>query len=168
MIQLTLGGGCHWCTEAVFESLHGVERVKQGWAASVDQYSDFSEAVMLSFDPSKISLSVLLKIHLLTHSSASNHSMRKKYRSAVYVEDSEQASHVEYCLSELQIYFDKPLVIKVLSLKEFKLNTQYQHYYYQDPSREFCQRYIDPKLVLILKRFAKYTKLDKVSAALKV
>ena len=163
---MVLGGGCHWCTEAVFESLKGVTNVDQGWASSSGEYSEYSEAVMLSVNISKISVKTVLEAHLLTHSSTANHSMRNKYRSAVYVNNAEQASQVERCLFELSSNFDKPLVTKILSLKKFKSNSQYHNYYYQNPNRGFCQRYISPKLGLILKRFPKHAKTDKINSAL--
>ena len=166
--QIALGGGCHWCTEAVFESLRGVCCVDQGWAASVGEHSAYSEAVLLDFNDHEIDLETLLEIHLLTHSSTSKHSMRGKYRSAVYVSNDGQRQSVELCLGELQNNFDKPLVTKVLPLSGFKSNEQYQNYYYQDPNKLFCQRHIAPKLTLILSRFSKHTKLDKVNSALRL
>lgn len=165
-VKIALGGGCHWCTEAVFESLNGVSDVDQGWATSTGEHSDYSEAVMLSMDASKISLNTLLEVHLLTHSSTSNHSMRGKYRSAVYAGSDKQARHIKSCLAELSNNFDKPLVTKVLLLDKFKSNSQYQNYYYQDPSRLYCQRYISPKLKLILKRFSKQANVNKINSAL--
>lgn len=74
--KIGLGGGCHWCTEGVFESLLGVSKVNQGWIASSGKDSDFSEAVEVYFDPAVISLSDLIEIHLYTHASRSNHSMK--------------------------------------------------------------------------------------------
>ena len=167
-VSIVFGGGCHWCTEAVFESLKGVYEVDQGWAASKNQHSDFSEAVMLSFDASEISLEILIEIHLLTHSSTANHSMRGKYRSAIYTKNIEKIPFLEQLLADLGLSFDKPLVTKVLPLIEFKSNKQYQNYYYNDPNRPFCQRYISPKLELILARFSKYVELEKANAALQL
>ena len=71
--KIGLGDGCHWCTEGVFESLLGVACVNQGWIASNGKNSDYSEAVEVYFDPTVISLSELIEIHLHTHASRSNH-----------------------------------------------------------------------------------------------
>lgn len=75
--KIGFGGGCHWCTEAVFQSLKGVKSVQQGWIASKNEHFEFSEAVIVDFDPSSIPLKVLIEIHLHTHKSTSEHSMRK-------------------------------------------------------------------------------------------
>ena len=152
MVSVGLGGGCHWCTEAVFASLSGVNSVKQGWILSTAPNDSLSEAVLIEFNDDEISLKELIEIHLNTHSSAADHSMRKKYRSAVYVMNetvSEQASNI---LAELQTEFEKPLVTKVLPFESFKINEEgYQDYYYKNPDKPFCQTYIKPKLEKILK-----------------
>lgn len=107
MKKIGFGGGCHWCTEAVFQSLKGVKSVAQGWIASEGKASTFSEAVMVAYDPLKIPLKVLVEIHLRTHKSTSNHSMRKKYRSAVYVFNDEDKDKVPLLLTSLQFGFEK-------------------------------------------------------------
>ena len=82
--KVALGGGCHWCTEAIFKSLKGVYQVRQGYVSSVEEEA-FSEGVVIHFDQDKISLKTLIEIHLYTHKSTSNHALRERYRSAVYV-----------------------------------------------------------------------------------
>ncbi|SDX82583.1 peptide-methionine (S)-S-oxide reductase [Flavobacterium degerlachei] len=77
--KIALGGGCHWCTEAVFQSLLGVVKVEQGYVASIGDNSSFSEGVIVYFNSEEISLKTLIEIHLHTHKSTSNHSMRSKY-----------------------------------------------------------------------------------------
>jgi peptide-methionine (S)-S-oxide reductase len=82
--KVGLGGGCHWCTEGIFESLIGIKAVNQGWIASIDNNAELSEAIEVYFDPSMITLKTLIEIHLHTHASTVNHSIRQKYRSAIY------------------------------------------------------------------------------------
>jgi peptide-methionine (S)-S-oxide reductase len=82
--RIAFGGGCHWCTEAVFQQVVGVLKVEQGYVASKAKQSDYSEGVIIHYDRDKISLKSLIEIHLHTHQSTSNHSMRNKYRSAIY------------------------------------------------------------------------------------
>jgi peptide-methionine (S)-S-oxide reductase len=153
--KIGLGGGCHWCTEGVFSSLIGVLQVDQGWMASTLEHASLSEAIQVFFDPSVISLSVLIEIHLLTHSSGSNHSMRSKYRSAIYVYSDEQGRVAQTILDELKAVSDLPIVTEIYDFSEFKLNkAPLQDYFYTGPNRPFCQTYIHPKLRLLLTRFS--------------
>ena len=146
--MITLGGGCHWCTEAVFDHLRGVAQVEQGFARSDPPADSWSEAVRVHYDADAIPLATLLDIHLRTHSSTSDHSMRGKYRSAVYVDD--DGAKVRNILAELQAEFDAPLVTQVLPLKGFRLNEErFRDYYRTDPERPFCKAYIDPKLAYL-------------------
>ena len=95
--KIGFGGGCHWCTEAIFQSLIGVENVQQGWIASNGDNSSFSEAVIVEYNATIIPIEVLIEIHLHTHKSTSSHSMRKKYRSAIYVFNKENAEISKTC-----------------------------------------------------------------------
>lgn len=87
MRKVGFGGGCHWCTEAVFQSLVGVIKVEQGFIAPLEVRNAFSEAVVVHFNQDEIGLKNLIEIHLRTHNSTSAHSMRDKYRSAIYAFD---------------------------------------------------------------------------------
>ncbi|WP_242155756.1 peptide-methionine (S)-S-oxide reductase [Aestuariivivens sediminis] len=159
--KLAVGGGCHWCTEAIFKSLKGVVKVDQGFVSSVEQES-FSEAVIVHFNPNMISLKRIIEVHLYTHNSTSNHSMRAKYRSAVYAFSMEQASKAENVIHQIQSDFDKPLVTKVLTFKRFKSSrASVLDYYYQNPNKPFCERYIHPKLLIVLNRFSENASLGK-------
>ena len=149
------GGGCHWCTEAVFMALRGMDTVEQGFIRSISPDDSWSEAVRIRYDPGVIDLVSLIEIHLRTHSSTSNHSMRGKYRSAVYTVEAEQRTTVTNVLRELQADFDKPLVTRALPLEEFMASeSRIQRYYEKGPERPFCKRYIDPKLALLREQFA--------------
>ena len=152
---LTLGGGCHWCTEAVFDHLRGVSLTEQGFARSDPPHDAWSEAARVTFDPDTLPLAVLLDIHLRTHASTSDHSMRGKYRSAVYVEDDRETMRA--MLAELQRDFDRPLVTQVLPLRAFRLNApQFLDYYRTNPDRPFCRSYIDPKLAMLRKDYGRW------------
>lgn len=155
MDTIGFGGSCHWCTEAIFQSLKGVSLVEQGWIASVEPDNAFSEAVVVHFDPNIISLQTLISVHLYTHSCTATHSMRGKYRSAVYATSHGQAEEAAAIIETLQAEFAAPVITKVLSLVSFKLNTSnYLDYYYSNPNKPFCQNIINPKLTILLKKFA--------------
>lgn len=150
LYKIGLGGGCHWCTEAVFQSLLGVTKVEQGWI-SAREAEVFSEAIIVHFDTEVLPLQVLIEIHLQTHSSTSDHSMRSKYRSAVYVFSEHQKKEVETVLANVQSAFEIPLITKALLFKEFKENAEeYLSYYQRDPNKPFCKSVISPKLRILL------------------
>ena len=157
------GGGCHWCTEAIFSSLKGVHAVKQGWIASDAENTSFSEGVIVEFDTAVISFDVLIAVHLHTHSSTAQHSMRGKYRSAVYVFSDEDIPLAQAAIKSVQNDFDKPVITKVLRYNDFKLNRDDSlNYYFNDPAKPFCENYINPKLKTLLQRFSAVTDTVKL------
>ena len=153
--KIALGGGCHWCTEAVFQALKGVEKVEQGYVASAIPYDAFSEAVIVHFEPEIIPLKMLIEIHLHTHKSTSNHSFRSKYRSAIYCFSEEQKREVQRILAQLQKEFKDPLVTQILPFQPFQASRESLHdYYRRNPEKPFCERYIAPKLQFLLKQYS--------------
>jgi len=153
--RIGFGGGCHWCTEAVFQSLRGISKVEQGWIRSTPPHEKFSEAVIVTYYPNEMGLATLIEIHLLTHSSTSSHKMRGKYRSAVYTFNEQQTALAADILDGLQPAFGGELVTQVLRHEGFKpSNERFQNYYYENPDRPFCKAYIDPKLRVLLGRFS--------------
>ena len=151
---LGLGGGCHWCTEAVFDHLRGVHTVEQGFHRSDPPDEAWSEAARVKWEPDALPLSVLLEVHIRTHASTSAHSLRGKYRSAVYVGSETEAGEVRDALVELQRDFAKPLVTQVLPDRGFRpSDAKFQDYYRTDPERPFCRTYIDPKLAMLRREF---------------
>jgi peptide-methionine (S)-S-oxide reductase len=153
--RIGFGGGCHWCTEAVFQSLKGIDHVAQGFIKSAPPADTWSEAVIVTFDPSIVDLATLIEIHLRTHASTSHHEMRGKYRSAIYTFDDTQQIASQHELNRLQSDFEDPLVTNVLPYIDFKESEERFHNYYQsDPARPFCKTYIDPKLAKLRKLYA--------------
>ena len=161
--KIGFGGGCHWCTEAVFQSLLGIEKVEQGFIASEGKEDSFSEAVIVHFDDDLISLKVLTEIHLHTHKSTSQHSMRSKYRSTVYFFESNQEREIQQILNGLQPDFENKIVTKVLPFRNFKESEEmFKNYYYSNPDKPFCETHISPKLSLLLRKFRTVTNQEKI------
>jgi peptide-methionine (S)-S-oxide reductase len=155
MVKIGFGGGCHWCTEAVFQSLRGVQSVEQGFIQSTPPTDIWSEAVVVTFDEKIITTATLINVHLRTHASTKAHSMRSKYRSAVYTFSEDQADLVARCIAQAQPDFDAAILTKPLPFVAFKASdVQFQNYYETNPDRPFCKRYIDPKLDTIRREFA--------------
>ncbi|WP_430412354.1 peptide-methionine (S)-S-oxide reductase [Kordia sp.] len=160
---IAFGGGCHWCTEAVFQSLIGVHDVKQGWVQSTEVNNTFSEAVIVLFNPKKIPLKVLVEIHLRTHKSTVQHSMRKKYRSAIYYYEQAQQETLNELLTDLQTKFEDTIITQVLPFVAFKASREeITNYYYSNPKKPFCEQYINPKLKLLLREFSAFTETEKL------
>ncbi len=157
--QIALGGGCHWCTEALFQPLRGVADVEQGFAASEAPFDAWSEAVRVTYEPAVIGLRDLVEIHLRTHASTSNHSMRRKYRSALYTVRPEDDDAAHAALADAAESLAGDVVTRVLPLAGFKASDQRFHDYYRtDPERPFCRAYIDPKLALLRERFGAHVR----------
>ncbi|TXE19343.1 peptide methionine sulfoxide reductase [Psychroserpens burtonensis] len=158
------GGGCHWCTEAVFQSLKGVVSVAQGYIASNHENSSFSEGVYIDYNPKTVNLQLLINVHLLTHKSTKNHSMRYKYRSAIYTFSQIQRTKVETILVELNKNKGDDYITEVLDIETFKAsNEEITNYYYSNPEKPFCKTFINPKLTLLLKYYSDAVDLDKLS-----
>ena len=163
--KIGFGGSCHWCTEAIFASLNGVEKVDQGWISSAGENDSFSEAVIVHFDATIIPLKTLIEIHLHTHSCTAAHSMRKKYRSAVYYFTTLRGIEVTVTesIEQIQADFKHKIITEVLPFVNFKLNqASFLDYYYSNPEKPFCENVINQKLRILLSKFPKQTNQTKL------
>jgi peptide-methionine (S)-S-oxide reductase len=153
--KIGFGGGCHWCTEAVFQSLNGVIKVEQGWVSAAKPNDAYAEGVIVHFSRDIIDLAMLISVHLHTHSCTSTHSLRRKYRSAIYAYSNKQLYQAKRIISSLQSEFDKLIITKPILLDDFKLNNEnYLNYYARNPERQFCQTYINPKLKVLQAQYS--------------
>jgi peptide-methionine (S)-S-oxide reductase len=167
----TLGGGCFWCLEAVFENLRGVERVVSGYAgghAANPSYQQVctgatghAEVVQITFDPSVISyrevLEVFFGIHDPTTLNRQGADVGTQYRSAIFYHSPEQRRVAEQTLAELNAsgVWDRPLVTDVVALEEFYPAEGYhQGYFRNNPGQGYCQAVVSPKVAKFRKHFA--------------
>ena len=155
MIQSAgFGGGCHWCTEAVFQSLRGVMEVNQGFIASASPHDSFSEAVAVTWDPAAITFDDLIAVHLATHSSTSRHKMRGKYRSAVYVHEDADGAVARRIVDVIALQTSSAFVTEVLPFRAFRpSDARFKDYYARNRTGPFCEAYIEPKLALLRQQF---------------
>lgn len=155
--KIGFGGGCHWCTEAIFQSIIGVSNVEQGYISKAKKPNIYFEAVLLSYDPLVISLQKLIEIHINTHAGATRASIRSGYLSGVFVNDRSQFRLVEDILSYLQGSKDSPIITRPYYIGNFKPSREeIRNYYASDPNRPFCTRYIQPKLESLKGSYPEY------------
>ncbi|MEO9503486.1 MULTISPECIES: peptide-methionine (S)-S-oxide reductase [Nonlabens] len=149
ILKIGLGGGCHWCTEAVFQAVTGVVKVEQGYISSETPYDSMSEAVIVHFS-TLVDLEQLIDVHLETHASTQQHSRREDYRSAVYFFDVETEKKVKSIINTLSRKRNKKYITAVLPFVAFEPSREsIQNYYKTRPDAPFCKRYIEPKLKLV-------------------
>ena len=165
------GGGCFWCTEAVFDELNGVISVMPGYAGGSmnnPTYDDVcggrtghAEAIRIEFDPSAISYRDLLTVFFATHDPTTlnrqGNDVGTQYRSIVLYAGTEQKKQAEGLIQELNdsSAFGEPVVTEVKPLGDFYEAEDYHRKYFANNSYQpYCQFIISPKLQKLQKRFA--------------
>lgn len=169
------GGGCFWCTEAIFQSLKGVESVLPGYAGgkmanpNYQNIGDHAEVIKIEFSPQEISFDQLLTVFFATHDPTTINrqgaDVGSQYRSAVYWKTPEQRDAAEAKIAELNsVSADgEPIVTEVKPLDKFYPAEDYhQNYYAQNTNSVYCQVVINPKLTKLKKEFAQLLK-DKTA-----
>lgn len=155
MQKIGFGGGCHWCTEGVFQALRGVVQVDQGFIRSEAPWDAWAEGVIVRFDPDVIALGTLADVHLRTHSANGAYSPGGRYRSAIYVFDPHAGREAGRAIDRFAPPSGEAARTIVLPFLGFQASdARYRNYYRTDPDRPFCRRYIDPKLDYIRLHFA--------------
>jgi peptide-methionine (S)-S-oxide reductase len=173
----TLGGGCFWCTEALFQELEGIEHVVSGYTGGDNPNPTYqeicmgntghAEAVQVCFDRSVISYREILEIFLATHDPTTldqqGADIGTQYRSAIFYHSPEQREVAEDLIAELEAegVFDSPIVTEVTELDEFYVAESYhQDYYRQNPNQGYCTVVIDPKVAKLRAAFADRLRKD--------
>lgn len=157
----TLGGGCFWCLEAVFEETRGVIDVVSGYTGgtldnpSYEQVSNgatgHAEVVQVTFDPSIISYEALLKIFWLIHDPTTlnrqGNDVGTQYRSVVFYHDEKQKEQAKASLEAFSSKFTKPLVTEIKPLETFyKAEAYHQDYFKNNPNQGYCVFVVSPKV----------------------
>lgn len=167
----TLGGGCFWCLEAVFEQLKGVEKVVSGYCNGTGTNPTYeqvctgrtghAEVVQVTFDPNTIRyrdiLDVFFAIHDPTTKNRQGADVGTQYRSAIFYHSPEQKETAERRIAELngEQIWPAPIVTEVVPLATFYPAEGYhQGYYRRNPVQGYCQAVISPKVAKFRKQFA--------------
>ena len=165
------GGGCFWCTEAIFKSLKGVISVLPGYTGGTSKnptYEQVSngntghvESIKIEYDPGQISYDDLLAVFFNTHDPTTlnqqGNDIGTQYASAIFYSNAEQKAKAEALIRELteKKAFDKPVVTVVRPLETFYVAENYHHDYYEaHKDQPYCQIVIAPKLEKLEKKFA--------------
>ena len=159
---ITLGGGCFWCLEPIFDDLVGVEGVVVGYAggAGPATYQEVcngttghAEVIQVSFDPQVISVEELLKIFFTFHDPTTLNrqgaDVGTQYRSVIFYHCEEQKVSAQHVIQEIEVakLWIDPIVTEVSPLTKFYLAEQYHQKYYQhNPNQGYCQVVITPKV----------------------
>ncbi|EAR17009.1 peptide-methionine (S)-S-oxide reductase MsrA [Robiginitalea biformata] len=168
--EATLGAGCFWCIEAVFQELRGVESVVSGYSGGTvpgkptyrevcSGLTGHAEVVRVRFNPEEISFRDLLVVFLSTHDPTTLNRQGAdrgtQYRSVVFFHDAEQEQVAREVIAEMQQYFDDPIVTEVSPLSNFyEADPEHQDFYRRNPELGYCRVVIDPKMRKLRDLFA--------------
>jgi len=170
MEKATLGGGCFWCLEAVYQEVVGVEEVVSGYAGGevpnptyrqvCSGTTGHAEVIQLTFDPEEVSYGDLLRIFFTIHDPTTRDrqgaDVGSQYRSIILTHDEVQARVAREVMAEIveEGLYDDPLVTEVEPLEVFHpAEEDHQDYYRTHRWQPYCKVVIDPKIAKFRQRF---------------
>jgi peptide-methionine (S)-S-oxide reductase len=164
-----LGGGCFWCTEAVYLQARGVTRVESGYMGghqpdpTYEQVcagtSGHAEVVRVEFDPEQISyrdiLEVFFTIHDPTTLNRQGNDVGTQYRSVIYYTSPEQENVARHVIAEMAAVWDAPIVTELTAAQTwYKAEDYHQDYFNQHPLQGYCAFVVAPKVAKFRNTFA--------------
>lgn len=171
METITLGGGCFWCLEAVYEELKGVASVESGYAGGKVANPDYrsvcegttghAEVVRVHWDPAVVSLRDLLHVFFVVHDPTTKNrqgaDVGTQYRSIILYGDDEQKRIAEEVMREIagEKIWGGPLVTELTPLETFyRAEEHHQDYFAKNPEQGYCQVVVRPKVLKTREKFA--------------
>lgn len=166
--KATIGGGCFWCTEAVFLKLKGIVKVESGYSGGKNKNPTYrevtsgmtghAEVIEISYDKTMISYADILRIHLTTHDPTTlNRQGADKgtqYRSVIFYRSEEEKQQAFEAIEEVQKSVDDMIVTEVKNFEIFyKAEDYHQDYYANNAQNAYCQIVIDPKIQKLKKYY---------------
>jgi peptide-methionine (S)-S-oxide reductase len=157
----TFGGGCYWCTEAIFQMLPGVKSVASGFAGGTKENPTYeevctgttghAEVIQVEYDPAKISYEKLLdtfwEAHDPTTLNQQGADIGTQYRSIILYSDEAQKVAAEKSKAAAQKSLTQPIVTEIVPLKKFyKAKEDHQNFYRSNPNQRYCRAVIRPKV----------------------
>ncbi|EDP71741.1 Peptide methionine sulfoxide reductase [Flavobacteriales bacterium ALC-1] len=172
----TVGGGCFWCTEAVFQEVKGVEKVVSGYSGGnvpgrptyrevCSGLTGHAEVIQVTFDANVITYEDILVIFMTTHDPTTLNQQGAdrgtQYRSVIYYHDDNQKEIAEIVVKELTPYYEDPIVTEISEAVTFyEAEKEHQDYYKNNQAQGYCSFVITPKLMKLRKLHA-----DKLKSA---
>ena len=170
MAVAIFGGGCFWCTEAVFDELRGVHSVISGYTGGSVKHPTYeqvcggntghAEAIRIEYNPAEISFRDLMTVFFATHDPTTlnrqGNDSGTQYRSAIFYADEVQKTEAAALIKELEetMAFRNPIVTTLEPLADFYPAEDYhQKYWANNPYQAYCQYSIPPKLNKLHKQF---------------
>lgn len=168
MAVATLGGGCFWCIETIFQDLKGVEKVLSGYTGGRTKnptYKDIcsgltghAEVIQVHFNPSEISYREILDIFFAVHDPTTlnrqGNDTGTQYRSAIFYSTPEQKMEAELAKNAAAADWPAPIVTEITPLDVFYVAEQYHQNYYKDnPYQPYCAFVISPKVKKFRERY---------------
>lgn len=165
----TLGGGCFWCTEAVFQQLKGVQTVESGYTGGEIAHPTYeqicegttghAEVVRLTFDPAVITfreiLEVFFTIHDPTTLNRQGNDVGTQYRSVIYYHSPEQEDVAKHVIAEMANVWDAPIVTELSPIGTYyKAEDYHQNFFRQNPMQGYCAFVVAPKVSKFRQTFA--------------
>jgi len=167
---ITLGGGCFWCLEAVFDELKGVTSAESGYAGgklanpNYEQVSSgttgHAEVVQITFDPNVVSLDTILKVYFTIHDPTTlnrqGNDVGEQYRSVAFYRNDAQKAAIEKAIRETtdSHEWSGTIVTQVVPFTQFyKAENYHQEYYKLNGSEPYCQLVVGPKVAKFRKKF---------------
>ncbi len=168
--KATLGGGCFWCTEAIYLELKGVVDVKPGYSGGhvknptykqvCDGTTGHAEVVQITFDSEVVSFSEILEVFFMTHDPTTlnrqGNDVGPQYRSAIFYHNEEQKEVAERVIDlfEKEEVYSRPIVTEVTEFEKFYIAEDYHiNYYARNKTQGYCQFVVAPKLEKFKKIF---------------
>ena len=166
----TLGGGCFWCLEPIFEELKGVEQVVSGYSGGTVVNPSYrqvctgrtghAEAVQVTFEPEEISFKEILEVFFAIHDPTTLNrqgaDVGTQYRSAIFYHNPEQKTMAEQVIQEIDAagIWDAPIVTEVTPFEAFYQAEDYhQRYFERNGNQSYCRVVIAPKVAKFRKRY---------------
>ena len=160
-MELVLGGGCFWCTEAAYKNLGGVEKVTSGYAGGHTENPTYrevcsgetghAEVIKIKFDEEKIFLEKILefffRIHNPTTENREGPDIGTQYRSIILYNSEEQKKRVEAYIEKISKKFEDEIVTEIRPLENFyRAEEKHQDYFEKNPDDAYCTMHAQPKV----------------------